>query len=97
MTWVQIQPESQYGAMSLTNDDIIDRKRVGRENLVYYVRSCEDGLYFSGMAAEIVIKNIATGSETIVGNMGVVHPNVLAKFDVDYPCTILEMNLELLM
>jgi phenylalanyl-tRNA synthetase beta chain len=97
MTWVQIQPESQYGAMSLTNEDILDRKRVGRENLVYYVRSCEDGLYFSGMAAEIVIKNIATGTETVVGNMGVVHPNVLAKFDVDYPCTILEMNLELLM
>lgn len=95
MTWVQIQPEESYGASSLTPDELADRKRIAREGLVYNVRPSEDPVFFGGMGAELVFK-YQDGREIVVGHFGVVHPNVLKNFDVAYPTSILELNLELL-
>lgn len=97
MTAVQIQPEASYGASSLTADEIESRRRVARSGLEYYVRPANDGLYFAGMSAEIVLVNTETKAEQVVGSMGVVHPNVLRNFEITYPASILELNLELLM
>ncbi len=32
--------------------------------------------------------------DVVIGKVGVVHPEVLGKFDIDYPCSALEFDLE---
>jgi phenylalanyl-tRNA synthetase beta chain len=99
MTWVQIKPEGSYGKMSLTEEEIISGNRVARSGLHYYVRPSKDSIFFDGMSADIVVVYTTEEmkKEIVVGSMGVIHPEVLKNFDIDYPCTLLEMNLELLM
>lgn len=96
MTSVQIQPEPSYGITSLTAEELSDRKRVARGGVVYFVRPTQDATYFQGMGAEIVLR-YEDGREEVAGTMGVVHPKVLENFDVSYPCSIMEVNLEKLM
>lgn len=54
----------------------------------YYLRQGEDPTYFPGRAAEIV----AYGQ--VVGSLGVVHPEVVTAFDLNLPCSAIEINLE---
>jgi len=54
----------------------------------YYLRQGEDPTYFPGRAAEIV----AYGQ--VVGTLGVVHPDVVTGFDLNLPCSAIEINLE---
>lgn len=60
---------------------------------------CSDPMYFPGRAARIIYRVPATDSqspllEIEIGRIGVLHPTVLEKFDVGYPCSALEFNLE---
>lgn len=98
MTCVQIQPEKAYAMNSLTADAFGDLKRVGRAGVVYSVRPSSDPCCFPGMGAEIVLHWEEEGREDqVVGTFGVVHPEVLQNFEVTYPCSILEMDVEALM
>ena len=97
MTCCQIMPEPGYASNSLSDAEIKSAKKVGRPDLEYCVRPCNDATYFPGMAAQVVLTNLETKEETIVGSMGVVHPDVLKNFEVVYPCTVVELNLEALM
>jgi len=107
MTCVQIQPEAGYAANSLTADEFKTQKRVARAGMQYFVRPCTDPVFFPGMGAELVISyldaasaktaGVAVGGEKVVGVMGVVHPVVLKNFEVAYPTTVCELNLEILM
>ena len=47
------------------------------------------------MGAQVVLET-PTGHKT-VGVFGVVHPEVLVKYEVDYPCSIVELDIDLLM
>jgi phenylalanyl-tRNA synthetase beta chain len=96
MTCVQIQPESAYAANSLTTDEISDLKRIARDGLTYFVRPSNDPTFFPGMAADVVLR-WANGTEKSVGVMGVVHPEVLSNYEVSYPCSVVELDLEALM
>ena len=42
-------------------------------------------------------KTLTDGVEKIVGTLGVVHPEVLHNFDVSYPCSIVELDIDALM
>lgn len=97
MTCVQIQPEDAYAANSLTIEEISDRRRVARTDVVYYVRPSSDPCFFPTMNAEIVLKTLVGGGEKVVGILGVVHPEVLQAFDVSYPCSVVELDVEALM
>ena len=57
----------------------------------YEVRPCAEATFFPGRQAKIV----RGGRE--IGTLGVVHPDVLARFDVVNPCSVLELDLEPLM
>ena len=52
---------------------------------------------FPSMNAEIVLKFLKDGKETVVGTMGVMHPEVLHNFDVSYPCSVVELDVDALM
>lgn len=97
MTCVQIQPEDGYAANSLKEQELANLKRVAREGVTYYVRPSSDPCFFQGMSADIVLKYADGRPEKVVGSLGVVHPKVLENFDVPYPCSVLEMDVDALM
>lgn len=97
MTCVQIQPEDAYASNSLTPEEIADRKRVARPDVVYFVRPSSDPCFFPGFSAEVVLRVVATGAEKVVGLLGVVHPEVLHNFEVAYPCSVVELDVEAIM
>jgi phenylalanyl-tRNA synthetase beta chain len=98
MTCVQIKPEKAYAMNSLTGDQYGDLNRVGRAGVTYSVRPSSDPTCFPGMGAEVVLHWEEAGKEDqVVGTFGVVHPEVLQNFEVTYPCSILEMDVEALM
>ncbi len=100
MTCVQIRPEDVYALNSLTAEEIADGKRVARSGICYYVRPGNDPVFFDGMGAEVVLKKTDDANnvtESVVGIIGVVHPEVLKSFDISYPCSITELDLEALM
>ena len=102
LTSLQIRPDDTYATHSLTAQDIADYKRVGRDDAVYYVRAAEDPVFFPGMGAEIVLVKPQEGvsgasKEQVIGILGVVHPEVLTNYEISYPCSIVELDLEALM
>lgn len=54
----------------------------------YEWRQSESDTFFPGRHADVFVK----GQK--VGEFGIVHPAVLEKFDIEYPVTALELNLE---
>jgi phenylalanyl-tRNA synthetase beta chain len=104
LTALQICPEDGYASNSLSASDIEDFKRVGRTGLEYTVRASANPTFFPGMSAEVVLRrtdiarNSSGGavSEEVVGVLGVIHPEVLVHFDISYPCSVVELDLEAL-
>ncbi|XP_028393837.1 phenylalanine--tRNA ligase beta subunit-like [Dendronephthya gigantea] len=54
----------------------------------YYIKATEDSAFFPGRCAEVLY------SGKSIGVMGVLHPTVLNKFDLNNPCAALEIDLE---
>jgi len=54
----------------------------------YHIRKGSDSAFFPGRAAEVVYKG------SVIGVMGVLHPDVLTKFEIVNPCAALEINVE---
>ncbi|KRT80914.1 hypothetical protein AMK59_6295 [Oryctes borbonicus] len=54
----------------------------------YYLRQIEDPAFFPRRCAEVVC------SDKVIGKIGVLHPNVLSKFELNNPCSALEINIE---
>ena len=48
--------------------------------------------YFSGRQADIYLQ--ADKTELRIGKFGVIHPEVLSKFDIPFPVSALEIDLE---
>lgn len=54
----------------------------------YYLQAADDPVYFPQRCAEVV----ANGQ--VIGMMGVLHPDVITKFEVTHPVACLEINIE---
>ncbi|KAM4693652.1 phenylalanine--tRNA ligase beta subunit [Discoglossus pictus] len=54
----------------------------------YQIKAAQDPAFFPGRCAEIV----ADGHK--IGKLGVLHPDVVTKFDLTLPCSALEINVE---
>ncbi|XP_076239323.1 phenylalanine--tRNA ligase beta subunit isoform X2 [Calliopsis andreniformis] len=54
----------------------------------YRLRAVSDPTFFPNRCAEILCYG------KVIGKMGVLHPNVLSKFDLHVPCSVLEINIE---
>ena len=63
----------------------------------YRNENAGDGLYFGGRAAQVVVTSPQATTTTAVGTFGVIHPNVLDNFDIPYPTSCVELNLEALL
>jgi phenylalanyl-tRNA synthetase beta chain len=59
-----------------------------KDGIGYYLRAVDDPAYFPQRCAEVV----ANGQ--VIGIMGVLHPDVITKFDITHPVACLEINIE---
>ena len=48
----------------------------------------EGGPWFGGRVADVMLRGVR------VGRLGVVHPDVLVRFDVNHPCSALELDIQ---
>lgn len=51
-----------------------------------------DPTYFAGHAATVHAR--IAGKEQVIGTFGILHPTVLEKFELKYPVSTLELNIE---
>lgn len=59
-----------------------------RDGTGYFIRQCEDDTFFPLRCAEIVVRDKS------IGKFGILHPDVIAKFDLSLPCSALELCIE---
>ena len=67
--------------------DISNGKR-----LQYWIEEVDDPTFFPGHAASIHVK--IAGKEHVVGVFGILHPTVLEKYELKYPVSTVEINVE---
>ncbi|OMJ27554.1 Phenylalanine-tRNA ligase beta subunit [Smittium culicis] len=67
-----------------------------RSEFGYYLEPTNDiGTYLNGRSAYVCYKaSSSSASPIILGSIGVLHPNVLANFNLDFPCSSVEINIE---
>jgi len=61
----------------------------------YYIQEVADATFFPGRAATVYYRPKAASRDVNVGTLGILHPTVLENFDIGYPCSALELELEL--
>jgi len=62
----------------------------GRAATIYYRSPLEKQSQFSGFKQATQ----STIDDTAIGSLGILHPSVLEKFEIGFPCSALEMTLE---
>ncbi|GJJ07485.1 hypothetical protein Clacol_001687 [Clathrus columnatus] len=59
----------------------------------YYLKETDDSTFLPGRAASIYYRE-SSSRDVKIGVLGILHPNVLQNFEINYPCSALEFNLE---
>ncbi|KAL8581835.1 hypothetical protein ACOMHN_010209 [Nucella lapillus] len=54
----------------------------------YCLQACQDATFFPGRCAAVVVQGAR------IGTLGVLHPDVIARFDLGLPCAALEISIE---
>jgi len=98
MTLCEIAPQPAYIANSAKGPD--EKFRVTRGGWLYTITelSAEDkvsGTYFPGRAASVLLTS-PSRENVQIGTFGILHPEVLKNFDIQYPSSCLEIDLEAL-
>jgi phenylalanyl-tRNA synthetase beta chain len=101
MTLTEVAPEEEYIKNSSKGHE--EKYRVAREGWYYTIRELKEDhghpsarTYFPGRAAEVLLTT--PGSERVsIGTFGILHPEVLGNFDIQYPSSCLELDLESLL
>jgi phenylalanyl-tRNA synthetase beta chain len=62
------------------------------QSMEYWIQEVEDATFFEGHSASIHVR--VGGKESVVGVFGILHPSVLEKFELRYPVSTLEVNVE---
>jgi len=109
MTLIEVAPEASYVATSgkkssATGGGDEEQYRVSREGWYYTIAPLpydgdahESKMYFPGRAAQILLTKPNCAEKIRVGTFGILHPGVLKNFDIQYPCSVVEIDLEELM
>jgi len=101
MTLTEVAPEAAYIKNSSKGQE--EKYRVSKEGWYYTIRELKEedghpsaGTYFPGRAAEVLLTK--PGCERVsIGTFGILHPEVLGNFDIGYPSSALELDLEILL
>jgi phenylalanyl-tRNA synthetase beta chain len=100
MTLTEVSPEEEYVKSSARADE--EKFRVSREGWFYTIAElpADDavaGTYFPGRAAVVLLTSPNGGTRVPIGTFGILHPEVLANFDIQYPASCMELDLESLL
>jgi phenylalanyl-tRNA synthetase beta chain len=103
MTLCEVAPEPEYVANSGKGDE--EKFRVSREGWFYTIQGLDENdararTYFPGRAAQVFLSKPSTGgldNRVSIGTFGILHPEVLQNFDIQYPSSSVELNLEALL
>ena len=60
----------------------------------YQLRHGDNGTFLPGRCVELVLRKEAEAEGTVIGHFGVLHPSVLNNFELKFPASALEMDLE---
>ena len=61
----------------------------------YAIEPTESATFFPGRSADLVLQGDSLpGGRLTLGSFGVLHPEVLANYDIKYPCSVIEMDIE---
>lgn len=70
----------------------------GKTGMRYYVEAAACPSYFPGRGAQVVIEKAgvagAAPTKRVIGSLGVLHPQVLKNFELSYPASVVELNIE---
>jgi phenylalanyl-tRNA synthetase beta chain len=58
----------------------------------YFIQEASNDTYFPGRCASIHLR--INGTSTVVGAFGILHPLVLSNFGIEFPCSVVEFDLE---
>jgi len=105
MTLTEVAPEAAYVATSMKKaQGAEDEKyRVSREGWYYTIAPLpaegahESKMYFTGRAAQVLLTKPGNTEKVRLGTFGILHPLVLKNFNIQYPCSVVELDLEELM
>ena len=75
----------------VTKEEGLEMKNA--KGMQYWIEEVDDGTFFPGHSASVHVK--LAGKEYKVGVFGILHPTVLEKFELKYPVSTLEMDLEI--
>ena len=74
--------------------DGTNASKFGKHGNRYFVEPTEEiPAYFPGRGANVFLE-YPDRKPVVLGSMGVLHPTVLKNFDLSFPCSILEINIE---
>ncbi|OAX83542.1 phenylalanine-tRNA ligase, beta subunit [Emergomyces africanus] len=74
----------------IIGEEGLDNPAMG--NATYWIEELEDPTYFTGHAASVHVR--ISGKDRVIGSFGILHPTVLEKFELKYPVSTLEINIE---
>mmetsp|Transcript_106401 Transcript_106401/g.297954 ORF Transcript_106401/g.297954 Transcript_106401/m.297954 type:complete len:643 (+) Transcript_106401:145-2073(+) len=103
MTLTEVAPEAEYVSTSVKKAQAEEEQyRVSKEGWYYTIAPLaadahEFNMYFAGRAAQVMLTKPGSSDKIRMGTFGILHPNVLKNFDILYPSTVMELDLELLM
>lgn len=104
MTLLEIAPLPSYIANSLNKQQDEEKFRVARADWFYNILPIQNdtehpdaNTYFPGRSAMILVHKPNSAEPIIIGTFGIIHPEVLSNFDISYPASCVEFDLEVLM
>ncbi|RDA93364.1 hypothetical protein CP533_0311 [Ophiocordyceps camponoti-saundersi (nom. inval.)] len=85
-----ITREEGLAAASTSVDYVVEQNPQRADG--YWIEELDEDLFFHGHAAAVFLR--LGGRDRRIGEFGILHPTVLEKFDIRYPVSALEINLE---
>lgn len=76
----------------VTKEEGLEVKGGRAKSMEYWIEEVEDATFFEGHSASIHVR--VGGRESVVGVFGILHPSVLERFELRYPVSTLEVNVE---
>jgi phenylalanyl-tRNA synthetase beta chain len=100
MTLSEVAPEQAYVENSAKGPE--EKFRISRAGWIYTITPLPEndpdaGTYFPGRAAAVLLTSPEIGEKVQIGTFGIIHPEVLENFDINYPSSCVELDLEALL
>ncbi|KAJ1675675.1 phenylalanine--tRNA ligase subunit beta [Spiromyces aspiralis] len=60
----------------------------------YFLEQIDLPTFFPGRSAQVYFRKSRNATPTVLGQIGILHPDVLGKFELIYPCSAVEINIQ---